>query len=236
MRFGVTNATGLRGSGMISLVVNTCALQESMYNTTPAGVPYNTRTYALRNWILPQYIADPYIDEVIVVGSWEEGEGYQYIPSPSKYFSCVDALEQRQLGFEASTGDVVIFQHDDHVLENEQWIDCRGDSSSDLDCPLQYGVDVLSPSRYTRLRFMNGERLNNGEPGYNEHVPPGGHLSGHCAIFRREVIERCPWTDAQKVFTWDVSATQNIVTAGFKIVWTDAIRCWDVEEGSTPWL
>ena len=222
---------------MISLVLNTCALQRSMYNTTPAGVPYNTRAYALRNWILPQYIADPYIDEVIVVGSWHEGEGYQYIPSPSKYFSCVDALEQRQLGFEASNGDVVIFQHDDHVLESPDWLRDYFDSCCLLaDSKFKKPAAVLSPSRYTRLRSISGERLNNGEPGYNSHVPPGGHLSGHCAIFRREVIERCPWTDAQKVFTWDVSATQNIVTAGFKIVWTDAIRCWDVEEGSTPWL
>lgn len=227
---------------MISLIINTCALQESMYNTTPAGVPYNTRAYALRNWILPQYLSDPYIDEVIVVGSWEEGEGYQYIPSPSKYFSCVDALEQRQLGFEASKGDVVIFQHDDHVLSNPYTGPYYNRSNSLQDLVEYAGeendyifADVWSPARYTRLRFVNGERLNNGEPGYNEHVPPSGHLSGHCAIFRREVIEQCPWTDAQKVFTWDHSMTQAVVVAGFKIVWTDAIKCWDVSFNEEPW-
>lgn len=213
---------------MISLVINTCALQNTMYNISSGGVPYNNRAFALRNFILPQYLADPCLDEVIVVGSWEEGEGYKYVHCPSTYYSCVDALEQRQKGFEASSGDVVIFQHDDHVLQRNVWME-------DLIGPFDDQADVLSPSRYTRLRHSNGERLNAGEPGYNEFVPPGGHLNGHCSIFRREVIQECPWTDCQKVFTWDVSMTQNVVMKGFKIVWTDAIRCWDVELGSEPW-
>ena len=224
---------------MISLIVNTAAGENTKYAQ---------RAYALQNFILPQYLAAPYINEVIVVGSWHEGDGYQYISCPSKYFSAVDALEQRQRGFEASSGDVVIFQHDDHVLDLDDteklWHHLYHSGwfiDVDIEDPLEnvkYDVnawDVLSPARYTRLRTISGERLNNGEPGYNEHVPLGGHLSGHCAIFRREVIERCPWTDCQKVFTWDVSMTQNAVVKGFKIVWTDAIRCWDVEEGSQPW-
>ena len=212
---------------MISLVINTCAMEPG----PRFSGKYKDRAYALQNFIIPQYVNDPYIDEIIVVGSWQEGDGYKYIPCPSKYFSCVDALEQRQRGFEACEGDVVIFQHDDHVLDiplkmktNTRWFSLvnRG--------------DVLSPARYTRLRYPDGERLNAGEPGFNEWVPPGGHLNGHCAIFNREVIERCPWTNADKVFTWDVSMTHQIRKAGFEIAWSNMIRCWDIEKGSTPWL
>ena len=215
---------------MISLIINTCAMEPG----PRFSGKYKDRAYALQNFIIPQYVNDPYIDEIIVVGSWQEGEGYKYIPCPSKYFSCVDALEQRQRGFEASTGDIVIFQHDDHVLEKSleyYWVDgiiYHGMQSG--------GCDVLSPACYTRLRYPDGERLNAGEPGFNEWVPPGGHLNGHCAIFNRDVIERCPGTNADKVFTWDVSMTHQIRKAGFEIAWSNMIRCWDIEKGSTPWV
>ena len=217
---------------MISVIINTCALERNTHSKTPQGVPYNSRAYALRNFILPRYIADPYISEIIVVGSWEEGEGYRYIHSPSKYFSAVDALEQRQIGFEVSRNNILVFQHDDHFIE----LDWNVYRDLDLGFSLSSGYDVVSPARYTRLRNVSGERLNGGEPGYNQWSTSEGHINGHCAIFSREVIEKCPWTSANKIFTWDISMTQNIKAAGFKIIWHESIKCWDVEMGSEPWL
>jgi hypothetical protein len=174
------------------------------------------RAYALRNFLIPRYVDEPAIDELIVAGEWEEGEGYTYVPCPSTYFNCRDALAQRQAGFEASTGDVVIFQHDDHLLE----------SRYQLRQELNDGADVVVPGRWTRLRDPDGEPLNNGYPDY---------ISGHCALYQRAVIERCPWKDVPPEYTWDQAHTQQIRAAEFTIVWARHLTCWDVEMGSTPW-
>ena len=228
---------------MISLVINTCAGGAKAAETlSSGGQPHAQRAFALRNFILPAAIADPTFNEVIVVGEWEPGNGYTYIEVPSKHFSCVDALQQRQVGFEKSRGDVVIFQHDDHILE--VW-------------PLDHGYNavevfeeeepsVLVPARYTRLRNVNGERLYNGEPDLvfdDKGVyaveflqrQVRGYISGHCAIYRREVLEKCPWGDVSEKFTWDVQHTAQIRAAGFKITWSSALKVWDVEAGSRPW-
>ena len=185
--------------------------------------PHVQRAYALRNFILPAALADPTFDEVIVVGEWEPGNGYIYIEVPSVHFSCVDALAQRQAGFERSTGGWVVFQHDDHLLESGE----RGPVGDAIHVPNSNRADVIVPARYTRLRNVNGERLNNGER--------KAYVSGHCAIYRREVLERCPWGAVDEVFHWDVVHTSQINMAGYKIEWSDALRCYDCEAGGRPW-
>ena len=236
----------------ISLVINTCANGPKAAETLSSGKqPHAQRAFVLRNFILPAALADPTFDEVIVVGEWEPGNGYIYIEVPSVHFSCVDALAQRQAGFERSRGTLIFFQHDDHMLERMPfWDDAKGIIPPEFREP----HDVVVPSRYTRLRDVNGERLNGGEPtiswpestagriaGYgktvtNKAVPlHDGYISGHCAIYRREVLERCPWNDVPEKFTWDVEHTRQIRVAGFKIEWSSALNVWDVEAGSHPW-
>ena len=221
----------------ISVCINTAALApHAKHVMSSGGVPYSWRAYALKNFIIPRYCSDSYIDEVIVAGIWEEGEGYTYVPVPPVHFSWKDCIAQRQAGFEASSGDVLIFQHDDHVLEHAYvLIDPRDQTTVFLShymSPMgtmdnkQY--DVLSPARYTRARTFAGERLNAGEA--------EGYIDGHCSIYRREVIESCRWADVPAQFTMDQAHTRQIQAAGFNIVWTDAVRCWDVEHQSTPWL
>ena len=185
-----------------------------------SGVPHAMRIYALRNIILPHYSADKNISELIVVGEWEPGEGYTYIKCPSVHFSSVDALKQRQVGFEASTGDVVIHSHDDHILAPD-WATC-----------LDSRADILIPQRWTRLRHSFGEVLNNGEPTPQD---PRGYVSGHCAVYKREVLERCPWSMVPAIRTWDMQATRLYDDAGFKIVRSQTLRCYDTEFGSSPW-
>ncbi|KKK49150.1 hypothetical protein LCGC14_3137930, partial [marine sediment metagenome] len=136
----------------LSLVINSCARGSKAAETLSSGrQPHVQRAYALRNFILPAALADPTFDEVIVVGEWEPGNGYIYIEVPSVHFSCVDALAQRQAGFERSTGGWVVFQHDDHSMNNYVW-----DVTHSL---LQWihltEADVLVPARYTRLRDVN---------------------------------------------------------------------------------
>lgn len=215
----------------VSLIVNTGALALHAEDTkSSGGVPYSWRTYWLRNFLLPMYVADLYIDEVIVAGVWEEGPGYTYVPVlEGRHGSWKDCIAQRQAGFEASKGDIVIHQHDDHLL----WLD--DDSQLEERVGL-LGNQVIVPQRWTRLRNPHGERLNHGEPSYNQWNPPEGYIGGHCAIYRREVLERCPWKAIPLEFTLDVIHTAHIRAAGYTVAWSDALKVWDVERGSTPWL
>ena len=193
---------------MISLVINTCALGAGAKTISSGGQRHSQREFVLRNFILPR--AMELFAEVIVVGEWEDGRGYTYIPCESKNFDCTDALEQRQLGFEASTGQAVAFQHDDHILEKGVW--CQG--------------DVTVPERMTRLRTVEPELLNNGF---------GHYISGHCALYKRHVLEKCPWGAVPKVFVWDAEHTKQIEAAGFSITWSTLHKVFDVEMGATPW-
>lgn len=203
---------------MISVVINTCALGAhagGVLGSDGRTVPHSQRAYVLRNLLLPLYLVDPHIDEVVVAGEWEPGPGYRYVNIPSRYKSSADALAQRQAGFDASQGDVVVFQHDDHILLPGWW------------AGLDSRADVLVPERWTRLRSPFGEQLNNGAPDY---------ISGHCAIYKRKVLERCPWRAVPAVREWDIKHTEQIVAAGFAVRFTDTLRAWDIEHGATPWL
>ncbi len=60
---------------MISLCINTAAAAPHAKHVMSSGkVPYSWRAYALKHFILPAYVRDPNIDEVIVAGIWEEGD------------------------------------------------------------------------------------------------------------------------------------------------------------------
>ena len=220
----------------VSLVINTCAGGTKAAETLSSGrQPHEQRAFALRNFTLPAALADPTFNEVIVAGEWEPGNGYVYIEVPSKHFSCVDALAQRQAGFERSTGHKVVFQHDDHMLQVTDPYTLSASMDPDWGTPAHKQIDVLIPARYTRLRDVNGERLRNGEPQNNINVYTLGYVSGHCAIYRREVLEKCPWGDVPEKFTWDIEHTKQIRAAGFNIEWSSALKVWDVEAGSRPW-
>lgn len=220
-RLGV-NGLAKRGDDLsVSVVVNTAALGPRADHVLGSDgrqrVTHAMRTYALRNFVLPTYVADKNIREVIVVGEWEPGPGYTYIHVPSVHFSSVDALHQRQVGFEASTGDWIIHSHDDHILDPE-W-------ASGLDTR----ADVLIPQRWTRLRCAEGERLNNGDASTEPYI------SGHCTIYKRAVLEQCPWAAVPAVRVWDIGHTRQIRTVGFNVARSDTMRAWDCEFGSEPW-
>lgn len=203
---------------MISLVINTVAGAPHAKHVMSSGrVPYSWRAYALRHFILPHYIQDPNIDEVIVAGVWFDAPGFTYVPVEPFSFNWADCIDQRQAGFEAASGNKIIFQHDDHIL----W-------TKDLARITAMEGDVISPARCTQAREFVGERLNDGSR--------DGYIDGHCAMYSREVIKTCPWGAVPRTFTLDKSHTKQIQDAGFDIVWTDAVRCWDVEHGATPWL
>lgn len=216
---------------MISLIINTAAGAPHAKHVQSSGrVPYSWRAYALQNFIIPNYLSDPAIDELIVVGHWHADAGYTYIPTEPVHYNWADCIAQRQAGFEAARGDILIFQHDDHLLDSLTE-DFPGDRiySAFADCPSAESdfPSVISCSRYTCARRARGEALNDGSA--------NGYIDGHCAIYQREVIERCPWKDVPAVFTMDVAHTQQILAAGFTIAYNTGIAVRDVEYGAEPW-
>lgn len=203
----------------ISLVINTNCLGDSASGISSGGkgVAYAGRAYALRNLILPLYTRwAPVFREIVVVGEYEEGEGYTYVPCDSIYRNCADALIQRQAGFEALTknSEWVLFMHDDHLWDVENLI------------PRTTPYDVISPSRWTRLRGAP-ERLNNGET--------LGHISGHAVLMRPSVLRAFRWSSVPPVFTWDIETQRMLETMGYSVGREESVKVWDVEMGSEPW-
>ena len=204
----------------LSVVINSAAdAPHAKHALSSGGVPYSWRAYALQNFILPAYIADPSVDEVIVAGEWHEGEGYTYVPVEPEYRTLADCIAQRQAGFEASTGAWVIFQHDDHIFREP----CGFTKFAGVRAGT---VDVVSPSRWTYARKTGGEELNSGFEKY---------IDGHGAVYRREVLRRCPWSEVPVQFTMDVAHTEQ-VKKKFSVLWAATWQIFDCEYGASPWL
>lgn len=204
----------------ISLVVNTCCLGPRAHEITGScsPTPHALRAFMLGNAMLPFYVADVNIDEVIVAGEFVEGPGYTYVPCPSTFFSCIDALAQRQAGFEASSGDILIFMHDDHFLDYTFGARLRSM------LPFPEGADVVLPQRRRRT-YTDHVVLNNGSD--------QGYLGGHCVVMTREACRRARWDEVEKVHEWDKAHTHLVHLAGLGARWTDDLWCWDVEIGAT---
>lgn len=205
---------------MISLIITTCALGHPVPR-------YMLRSYALRTFILPRYLADPTLGEVLVVGEWEEAPEhlYKYVHVPAQHHGIGDAIVQRQAGFDAATGDLLVFQSDDHVF----------DASLSNAEPImqQHHVDVLVPMRRTRMRKLESERVNGGEASERY---PRGYVPWHGAVYRRSAIEAAPWSALQPPYlSVDVQHADRLRDAHQHIAWTDALVLWDVDFGGTPW-
>lgn len=221
----------------VSVVINSCALGLVAGRRRSSGSqPYYERLWLLRNVILPLYTQwrKDVFSEVIVVGEFEEGEGYTYVPCPSVHHSCVDALAQRQAGFEALKHPSipwVLFQHDDHLF----------DPDNQIGNPERF--DVLSPSRWTRGRSKDWERLSDGTFHSGRGMPqridwtPLGYLNGHACLMRPGVFRRgFNWTDAEKVFTWDTSVTECLRKIETPMRYAPEIKVYDLERNARPWL
>ena len=204
----------------ISLIVNTCCLGPRAHEITGSRspTPHAFRAFMLGNAMLPFYRADVSFDEIIVVGEFVEGPGYKYVHSPSTHFSCIDALEQRQRGFEASTGDILIFTHDDHFL------DYTFGARLKAMLPFPEGVEIVLPQRRRRT-FEDYQILNNGRD--------NGYLGGHVVLGTRRAFEIVPWGDVEKVHEWDRAMTHLVATRGVEARWTEDLWAWDVELGAT---
>jgi hypothetical protein len=206
----------------IACIVNTSCLAPDAETRLSSGkVPYGRRAWLLRNVILPTYRWANTFSEIIVVGEFEAGDGYEHIPADSVYHTCADALWKRQLAVERlrhPTVEWVLFQHDDHLY----------DPNNMYPLTREYPADVLSPSRWTRARTGAGEALNDGTQ--------AGHMNGHACLMRPSVFRAgFSWADTAPVFTWDQHATKKLADLGLVHARAPELRTWDLEEGAHPW-
>lgn len=204
---------------MLSVVIPTVALGTTT-RLSSGKQAYSQRAYLLRCFLLPALRADPLVNEIVVVGEFEPGAGYTYVPCPNVRFDNVhDALAQRQAGFAATTGEWVAYIADDHMVTPNTFARARS--------YMAIG-DVVSLNRRTRMRNGAGEDLNCGAA--------DGYYNGHGCVFRRDVLEACPWSAVPRIFSYDVAHSAQIKAAGFHLVYAPDAYVEDVEAGAQPWL
>ena len=212
----------------LSVVLTTSALApgaDQLISSGGKGRPYSERAWLLRSVLLPAYTKwfPERFREVIVVGEWEEGEGYTYVPFKSVYKNCADALIKRQAGFEAlehTSVPWVLFQHDDHLWDPTNLIDPRESAY------------VLSPSRWTRARNPEGERLADGA--YPRSTMQ--YVNGHACLMKPHVFrEGFSWATVPPVFTWDIAMSSDLERRGVPMRYAPELKVWDVEVGAEPW-
>lgn len=171
---------------------------------------YRRRYELLKEEVLPAALKEGF-DEIIVAGVFERGNSYHYVPVPPRCRDRRDALWQREVGARHSTGDVIVFGHDDHKVG-------AGFHSKLLE---QANWDLLIPQR---LHGITGEVLNNGRQ--------DGYMGGHVLVMRRWLWAAVPWTSVDSEF-WDKSLTRLWQEAGGKLVYTDALSHIDIEATAT---
>jgi len=189
----------------ISLIFNTCCLDPRAKDYRN---PYRSTNYEDRANLLREVLKNlSGFDEVIVAGNFEEGENYHYIEVPPYYHDRRDALRQRELGARYTTGDLLVFSHDDHA------------PGGNLAYQLKDGIegDIIVPKRINK---SSSKTLNNGKS--------TDMMGGHLLIMRRWVWAKVPWTSVHTEW-WDVTMTRLWREAGAEIMWNDDLICYDVE-------
>ena len=192
----------------ISLIINSASKDPAlvggnMYRATP----YSARYGMLKDRILPSLGG---FDEVIVCGVFEPGTGWRYVPMKPRRRDRRDALHQRDLGAAYSTGDILVFCHDDHAPAHDFADQLRAladDPSWDLIVP-------------ERRHGVTDAVLNNGRA--------ENYMGGHCLAMRRWLWAEVPWTSVDTEY-WDTTMTRLWREAGGKIVWSDTLIHYDLE-------
>lgn len=176
---------------MISVIITTCCLEK--LGTGYSGRSHSHRAEWLRKMILPRCIRDPLVDEVIVVGAFEQGTGYDYYESPSQYHDCRDMLAQRDLGSRVARGRWLFFLADDHLptLGLLQIINKLGDTH------------VLSP---LRVDFGKTDRtgLNSGRNETQCKGTPIEYWHTHAIGISATLLNKCPWRSIPPISRFDI--------------------------------
>jgi len=191
------------------MIINTSATDPyaSAFKNPWRSKSYASRYEILKEKVLPAALAEGF-DEVIVVGNFEPGEGYQYLPMEPVVRARMNALHQRELGARHATGDILVFGHDDHAV---------GEGFGDKLRGYQLPWDLLVPKR---VHGVTGEELDNGSLRL--------YMGGHVLAMKRWLWARVPWTAVATDY-WDTSMTREWQAAGANLVWDTDLTHIDVE-------
>jgi hypothetical protein len=158
----------------ISIIFNTCSLdplassKQNLYRTKPYSHRANLLEETLNN--LKGF------DEIIVAGTFKEGDKWDYVPVQPRYRDRRDALYQREFGARYSTGDLLVFSHDDHAPSP--------DFARILKSRDQTEWDILVPER---RHHLTDEVLNNGRD--------DNYMGGHLLVMKRWIWAEVSWIE-----------------------------------------
>lgn len=182
-------------------------------------IPGGNRTELLDKTV-PELVQQGF-DDLIVAGDYHSGPGYRYLYVPAMTRTTNDALIKRDVGTLATRADVIVYLADDHRLDPEFLLN--------LKTRYYYSDwDVLIPFRYC-MREGKAAPLNNGQL--------EGYCGGHAGVYRRVVIEACPWTAGPHHRNWDLIHSRWHQREGFKYVASEVdLAVEDIEPGARPWV
>lgn len=193
----------------LSYVINTCAADP--YVRSSRRKHHFERGAQLEQRIIPAAIANA--DEVIVAGQWHKGSGYIYDSVAPFRRDRRDALYQRESGARLSTGDILVFGHDDHAVGEGFGLTLRRNWLQ----PESEEWDILVPKR---THALTGADMNNGSA--------ESYMGGHVLVMRRWLWAAVPWTCVDTEY-WDLTLTRIWREAGATIVFTTDLECFDLE-------
>lgn len=197
----------------VSYIINTCLGDPWLVQqTSPVGRLYGSRRAAIEE-SLKRVCGIHW--EIIVVGQLPQElveDKFLYVHHPPVERSRMDALFYRELGARHSTGDILVFSHDDHVPSKSFVMDLNFRAKD---------FDILVPLRKTR----NGTVLNNGSE--------DNYMGGHVLAMTRNVWAEVPWTSVQTEW-WDLPMTRIWREKGFSIDFDDTLVVEDWEQDSSP--
>ena len=207
----------------ISLILNTACMDPL---AEARRSQWRRKAYAARISMLEETIrlaTEQQWDEIIVAGNYKAGDGYSYVEVPPFSRSRADALIQREQGARHSTGDVLVFCHDDHrpnmgfVTKLKQYYAPRKDSL------LLDSWDLLIPRRF---RAVGNVELENGD--HRNNPKRNSYMGAHCLVMKRWLWAEVPWTSISTEY-WDQSMTRIWKNAGGKLCYADDLIHYDME-------
>lgn len=175
------------------------------------------RVDLVRSQILPSVLGQGVFNEVFVVGDYEVGEGYRYLPVPPLTGTTLDALVKRDCATVASRADAILFLSDDHRLEpgwNWGWNEWR-----------EMAWDVLVPARFTIHDGATVE-VNNGMDG---RWPGAPYCAGHAGIYMRDALHDFPWTSSPHDPFWDLHHSKHMLAAGSWFLHCPDLKVLDID-------
>lgn len=181
--------------------------------------------------VLPSVLRQGF-DDVVLVHDWPhstfyvEGKWTEVRIGPVQR-NTRDALLKRDAGTLATTAPTIVYLCDDHAL--------APNFLAALHDVLDEPWDVLVPNRCTRLPDTDEYvRLNMGER--------DGYCAGHAGVFRRYLVEACPWMsfafgEWAHVRVWDVNSSLEHRRRGARYVFHPraGIAIEDLEPEREPW-